>query len=79
MHSRSAKGGERAYEGRRRKDQNLHHCRHFVASAPNWTNGIEIHLFANEARRQALLIAKFDNLGKGTSGAAVNLILMLGR
>lgn len=46
----------------------------------NGTNDIEIHLFANEARRQALLIAKFDNLGKGASGAAVqNLMLMLGR
>ena len=37
----------------------------------NGTNDIEIHVFANEARRQALLIAKFDNLGKGASGAAV--------
>jgi N-acetyl-gamma-glutamyl-phosphate reductase len=46
----------------------------------NGTNEIEIHVFANEARRQALLIAKFDNLGKGASGAAVqNLMLMLGR
>ena len=34
----------------------------------------------DEARRQAQLIAKFDNLGKGASGAAVqNLMLMLGR
>jgi N-acetyl-gamma-glutamyl-phosphate reductase len=46
----------------------------------NGTNDIEIHVFANEARRQAVLIAKFDNLGKGASGAAVqNLTLMLGR
>jgi N-acetyl-gamma-glutamyl-phosphate reductase len=46
----------------------------------NGTNDIEIHVFANEARRQALLIAKFDNLGKGASGAAVqNLMLMLRR
>jgi N-acetyl-gamma-glutamyl-phosphate reductase len=46
----------------------------------NGTNEIEIHVFANEARRQALLAAKFDNLGKGASGAAVqNLMLMLGR
>jgi hypothetical protein len=44
----------------------------------NETNDIEAHVFANEARRQALLIAKFDNLGKGASGAAVqNLLLML--
>jgi N-acetyl-gamma-glutamyl-phosphate reductase len=46
----------------------------------NGTNDIEIHVFANEPRRQAVLIAKFDNLGKGASGAAVqNLMLMLGR
>jgi N-acetyl-gamma-glutamyl-phosphate reductase len=46
----------------------------------NGANDIEIHVFANEPRRQALLLAKFDNLGKGASGAAVqNLMLMLGR
>ena len=46
----------------------------------NGTNDIEIHVFANEARRQAVLVAKFDNLGKGASGAAVqNLTLMLRR
>ncbi len=46
----------------------------------NGTNDIEIHVFMNEAHRQALLVAKFDNLGKGASGAAVqNLMLMLGR
>ncbi len=45
----------------------------------NGTNALEIHVFANEARRQAIAIAKFDNLGKGASGAAVqNLELMLG-
>ena len=46
----------------------------------NGTNDIEIHVYLNEARRQALLVAKFDNLGKGASGTAVqNLMLMLGR
>ena len=46
----------------------------------NGTNDIEVHVFTNEARRQALVVAKFDNLGKGASGAAVqNLMLMLGR
>jgi N-acetyl-gamma-glutamyl-phosphate reductase len=46
----------------------------------NGTNDIEIHVFASEARRHALVVAKFDNLGKGASGAAVqNLMLMLGR
>ncbi len=45
----------------------------------NGTNELEIHVCANEARRQAVLVAKFDNLGKGASGAAVqNLELMLG-
>jgi len=46
----------------------------------NGTNDIDIHVFVNEARRQAVIVAKFDNLGKGASGAAVqNLMLMLGR
>jgi N-acetyl-gamma-glutamyl-phosphate reductase len=45
----------------------------------NGTNDLEIHVFASEKRRQAVLMAKFDNLGKGASGAAVqNLELMLG-
>ncbi len=48
--------------------------------ALNGTNDIEIHVLGSEARRQAVLVAKFDNLGKGASGAAVqNLMLMLGR
>jgi N-acetyl-gamma-glutamyl-phosphate reductase len=49
------------------------------AESLNGTNQLEIRVFANEARRQAVLIAKLDNLGKGASGAAVqNLRLMLG-
>ena len=45
----------------------------------NGTNDLEIHVFVSEGRRQAVLIARFDNLGKGASGAAVqNLELMLG-
>jgi len=45
----------------------------------NGTNDLEIHVFGNERRRQAVIVAKFDNLGKGASGAAVqNLELMLG-
>ncbi len=47
--------------------------------ALNGTNEMHIHVYANETRRQATLVAKFDNLGKGASGAAVqNLALMLG-
>jgi N-acetyl-gamma-glutamyl-phosphate reductase len=45
----------------------------------NGTNELQLHVFANEARRQAVLVAKLDNLGKGASSAAVqNLKLMLG-
>ena len=50
------------------------------AESLNGTNAIEIHVLPNETRRQAVLVARFDNLGKGASGAAVqNLMLMLGR
>ncbi len=49
------------------------------ATALNDTNKLEIRVFANEAYRHAVLIARLDNLGKGASGAAVqNLQLMLG-
>ena len=45
----------------------------------NGSNNMEIHVCTNEARRQAVLVAKLDNLGKGASGAAVqNLSLMTG-
>jgi N-acetyl-gamma-glutamyl-phosphate reductase len=49
------------------------------ATALNDTNQLELRVFANEAHRHAVLIARLDNLGKGASGAAVqNLRLMLG-
>ena len=49
------------------------------ALALNNTNKLEIRVFANEEARQAVLIARLDNLGKGASGAAVqNIELMLG-
>jgi N-acetyl-gamma-glutamyl-phosphate reductase len=45
----------------------------------NGTNDMQLHVFGQEALRQAVLVAKLDNLGKGASGAAVqNLKLMLG-
>ena len=45
----------------------------------NGSNQVQIHVWANEDRRQAVLVAKLDNLGKGASGAAVqNLALMTG-
>jgi N-acetyl-gamma-glutamyl-phosphate reductase len=44
----------------------------------NGSNRLDLYVCANEARRQAVLIAQLDNLGKGASGAAVqNLRLML--
>jgi N-acetyl-gamma-glutamyl-phosphate reductase len=46
--------------------------------ALNGTNRLELYVWANEARRHAVLVAHLDNLGKGASGAAVqNLRLML--
>lgn len=47
--------------------------------ALNETNQLELYVFANDAHRQAVLVARLDNLGKGASGAAVqNMRLMLG-
>ena len=47
--------------------------------ALNDTNRLELSVYASEVRRQAVLVARLDNLGKGASGAAVqNLGLMLG-
>jgi N-acetyl-gamma-glutamyl-phosphate reductase len=47
--------------------------------ALNNTDKLELRVFANEAERQAVLVARLDNLGKGASGAAVqNIHLMLG-
>ncbi|MEO5808075.1 N-acetyl-gamma-glutamyl-phosphate reductase [Devosia sp.] len=45
----------------------------------NDTNRMRLHVFADDAKAQAVLVAVYDNLGKGASGAAVqNLNLMLG-
>ncbi len=45
----------------------------------NGSNWLELRVYGNAAHRQAVLLAKLDNLGKGASGAAVqNLGLMLG-
>jgi len=49
------------------------------AESLNTTDMLELRVYANETARQAVLVAKLDNLGKGASGAAVqNLKLMLG-
>ena len=45
----------------------------------NDTNRLELSVHANDQHRQAVLVARLDNLGKGASGAAVqNIRLMLG-
>jgi N-acetyl-gamma-glutamyl-phosphate reductase len=45
----------------------------------NDTNRMRLHVFANDKTAQAAVVAVYDNLGKGASGAAVqNLNLMLG-
>ncbi len=47
--------------------------------ALNDTNTLELRVFGSDALRQAVLVARLDNLGKGASGAAVQSIkLMLG-
>lgn len=47
--------------------------------ALNGTNDMRLTVFANDKRGQVLLMAIYDNLGKGASGAAVqNLNLMIG-
>jgi N-acetyl-gamma-glutamyl-phosphate reductase len=47
--------------------------------ALNGGNRMELRVFGSEAHRQAVLVARLDNLGKGASGAAVqSLEMMLG-
>lgn len=49
------------------------------ALALNDTNLMELRVYGSEKHRQAVLVARLDNLGKGASGAAVqNIGLMLG-
>ena len=49
------------------------------AETLNSADSLTIHVFANEAREQAVICAVLDNLGKGAAGQAVqNLELMLG-
>lgn len=57
------------------------HERHISLNpeALNNTNNMRLHVFANDTSGQVLLMAIFDNLGKGASGAAVqNLNIMIG-
>lgn len=49
------------------------------AMAINGTNIVQVFVFANDASKEVLLVARLDNLGKGASGAAIqNLNIMLG-
>jgi N-acetyl-gamma-glutamyl-phosphate reductase len=49
------------------------------AEALNGTDDMELFVFANAASGQAILVSRYDNLGKGASGAAVqNMEVMLG-
>lgn len=70
----------RHYAGQRRvrvKEQPEH--ARLEPQALNGTDDLELFVCANARRRQAVLVARLDNLGKGASGAAVqNLALMLG-
>jgi N-acetyl-gamma-glutamyl-phosphate reductase len=46
--------------------------------ALNGSDRLDLYVWANDGHRQAVLVARLDNLGKGASGAAVqNLRLML--
>jgi len=47
--------------------------------ALNGTDSLRLFVFANDNRRQAVVMGLLDNLGKGASGSAVqNMNLMLG-
>jgi len=49
-----------------------------AANTLTGSNRLELRVFGNENRRQAVLVARLDNLGKGAGGAAVqNLQIML--
>ncbi|MEB3215008.1 MAG: N-acetyl-gamma-glutamyl-phosphate reductase [Nostocales cyanobacterium 94392] len=60
-------------------DDSLRKGKFFDAQAANNTNLVQVFVFANDKTKEALLVARLDNLGKGASGAAVqNLNIMLG-
>ncbi|WP_119306226.1 N-acetyl-gamma-glutamyl-phosphate reductase [Cohaesibacter haloalkalitolerans] len=45
----------------------------------NGTNSLHLHIHGNDATGQAVLLAVYDNLGKGASGAAIqNMNIMMG-
>jgi N-acetyl-gamma-glutamyl-phosphate reductase len=55
------------------------HREQIAPEALNDTDRLELRVFGSDTHRQAVLVARLDNLGKGASGAAVqNIGLMLG-
>ena len=59
--------------------ENIERSSAITPQALNNTNRMQLQVFGNDARGQALLTSIYDNLGKGASGAAVqNLNLMIG-
>ena len=55
------------------------HRERIEPEALNDTDRLELRVFGSDSHRQAVLVARLDNLGKGASGAAVqNIGLMLG-
>ncbi|GJE61398.1 N-acetyl-gamma-glutamyl-phosphate reductase [Methylobacterium trifolii] len=55
------------------------HLEKLEPEALNDTDRLELRVFGSHEHRQAVLVARLDNLGKGASGAAVqNIGLMLG-
>ena len=77
------------YDNERFKALGLESAVEFVAAtedcridalATNGSNRMEIRVYGHREHRQAVLVARFDNLGKGASRAAVqNIRMMLGR
>jgi N-acetyl-gamma-glutamyl-phosphate reductase len=60
-------------------DSSLRKGKFLDVQAANDTNLVQVFVFANDETKEALLVARLDNLGKGASGAAVqNLNIMLG-
>lgn len=59
-------------------DGSLRKGKFLDTQAANNTNSVQLFVFANDETKEALLVARLDNLGKGASGAAVqNLNIML--
>jgi N-acetyl-gamma-glutamyl-phosphate reductase len=60
-------------------ENSLRNGKFLDTQAVNNTNLVQLFVFANDQTKEALLVARLDNLGKGASGAAVqNLNIMLG-